>query len=145
MASGGLGRCVHGHGIGVTSSYGFFAKDVGTGLEDSFGVGAVRDIGGADGDDVGAQLVHHAPAVVVCVGDAVAVGGLLGFGQGVIEHADHFYGWGQLQPSGEMTNVGDHACTDDGYFIRGHVFLSFCSGAMRAIYQGHKRRNWRGE
>ena len=49
--------------------------------------------------------------------DAVAVRGLLGLGQGVIEHADHFYGRGQLQPSGDVTDVGDHASADDGYFV----------------------------
>ena len=102
---------------------GFFAKDVGTGLEGRFGVRAMRDIGGADADDVGTQLVHHAFKIVVCVGDAVAVGGLLGLGQGVIEHADHLYGRGQLQPSGDVPDVGDHARADDGYFVWGHVFL----------------------
>ena len=83
----------------------------------------MRDIGGADADDVGAQFVHHASEVVVCVGDVVAVGGLLGLGQGVIEHADHLDGRGQLQPSGDVPDVGDHACADDGYFVWGHVFL----------------------
>ena len=117
MAASGLGRRVHGYGVGVAGSDGFFAKDVGTGLEGRFGVRAMRDIGGADADDVGTQLIHHASEVEVCVGDAVAVGGLLGLGQGVIEHADHLYGRGQVQPSGDVTDVGDHARADDGYFV----------------------------
>ena len=117
MAVGGLGRCVHDYCIGEAGSYGFFAKDVGTSLESGFGVGAVRDIGGADGDDIGTQFIHHASAVVVRAGDAVAVRGLLGLVQGVIERADHFYGRGQLQPSGDVPDVGDHASADDGYFV----------------------------
>ena len=92
MAASSLGRCVHGYGVGVAGGDGLFAKDVGTGLEGGFGVRTMRDIGGADADDVGTQFVHHASEVGVCTGDAVAVGGLLGLGQGVIEHADHLYG-----------------------------------------------------
>ena len=72
------------------------------------------------------------------MGDAVAVGGLLGLDQGVIEHADHFYGRGQLQPSGDVTDVGDHASADDSYFVRGHILYtshsSSCCNAYKDVY-----------
>ena len=84
-------------------------------------------LGVQDADDVGTPLVHHAFKIVVCVGDAVAVGGLLGLGQGVIEHADHLYGRGQLQPSGDVTDVGDHG-------PRRRWLL--CMGPMFSCYPG---------
>ena len=101
--------------IGIGQGDGLFTGNMGAGLESLNGPFLVVDIGGADGNEIGLQLVQHLLGIHVPVGNTVALSGFgshVGTDVGNTDDLNQAFFTENVQ-SGKMSAVGDHATADN--------------------------------
>ena len=115
LLAAGLGGVPHFLSIGHSQGNGLFAGNMSAGLESLDGPFFVVDVGGADGNEIGLQLVQHFLGIHVPVGNTVALSGFgshVGTDVGNTDDLNQAFFTENVQ-SREMSAVGDHATADN--------------------------------